>query len=311
MPYIHEICRAGKTEEHCKYYSWYIHPPGMKRQKRSEESEERIKRSNVRKAEKDLRRLMNENFRDGDYLVTLDFHNHKPRDSAEMQEMITKSIRKLRGALKKEGIELKYIYTKEIGPRGSRHVHMMLTKCDIEIIRKCWEYGGIHVDPLYSDGQYSKIASYFMKYALKTEKTEGELIGKRYYGSRNLKKPVVEKKIILSRTFREEAPEKKGFILDKDSEIRGITEQGYPYYSYSYIRVDDEGRYLHTHDAEKPKRTKWSLHIRDRDEGAAVHQREEPDHGDGTDYGCRSKRSPADYIVKGIKKIKGFFRRRD
>ena len=164
------------------------------------------------------------------------------------------------------------------------------------------------MDPLYSDGQYSKIASYFMKYALKTEKTEGELIGKRYYGSRNLKKPVVEKKIILSRTFREEAPEKKGFILDKDSEIRGVTEQGYPYYSYSYIRVDNEDRYLYAYDNEKPKRTKWSLHLRDRDEGAAIRHRKEPDHGDGTDRGRQRKRSPADYLIAGLEKIKRFFR---
>lgn len=308
MPYIHEICRAGKTEEHCKYYSWYIHPPGMRRQKRTEGSEERIRKSNVRKAEKDLRRLMNENFRDGDYLVTLDFHSHKPRDSTEMQNMIAKYIRKLRGVLKKEGQDLKYIYTKEIGPRGSRHIHMLLSKCDTEILRRCWEYGGIHVDPLYSQGQYSRIASYFMKYAQKTEKTEGELVGKRYYCSRNLKKPIVEKKIILSRSFREDAPEKKGFVLDKDSEIRGITDQGYPYYSYSYIRVDNEDRYLHAYDTEKPKRTKWSLHLRDRDEGASFGGREESIDGDGGDYGRKRKRSPVDYIIAGFEKIKGFFR---
>ena len=311
MPYIHEICKAGKTEEHCKYYSWYIHPPGMKRQKRSEESEDRIKRANIRKAEKDLRRLMNENFQDGDFLVTLDFYSHKPRDSTEMQELTAKFIRRLRALLKKKGQDPNYIYTKEIGPRGSRHIHMMLTKCSVEDIQKSWGYGGVHVDPLYSGGQYSKIASYFMKYAQKTEKTEGELVGKRYYCSRNLKKPIVEKKIILSKTFREEAPEKKGFILDKDSEIRGVTEQGYPYYSYSYIKVDYEDRDLYTYDDEKSKRSKWSLHICDRDEGTALCSGKESAHGDGTDHGRKRKRSPADYIAEGIKKIKRLFRHRD
>lgn len=111
-----------------------------------------------------------------------------------MQELLAKGIRKMKAEYKKAGMEMKYVYVKEVGPKGGRHVHMVMNKCDTDILRKCWAYGGIHVDPLNSFGQYAKIADYFIKYAVRTEETEGELVGKRYYASRNLKKPLITKR---------------------------------------------------------------------------------------------------------------------
>ena len=311
MPYIHEVIHAGKTEEHHKYYSWYIHPIGGKRNKPKRPSEERIKKSNLRQAEKKLRGLMNENFTDGDYLLTLDFHSHKPRDSTEMQKLAAGFIKKLRYRLKRQGKSPKYIYVMEVGPRGSRHLHMLIEKCDLDNITKCWTYGGVHCSPLYTNGQYRQIASYFLKYALKTETTEERQVGKKWYGSRNLRKPKISKRRVLSKTFKESAPDKTGWYLDKDSEDRGITEAGYQYYSYSYIRIEDESKYIQPYNAEKSKFEEWSLHIRDRDKGSPIHNGEESFDGIGTDHGRKRKRSPADYIAAGIKKIKGFFKRGD
>lgn len=238
MPYIRETCVAGNTIEVSKYYSFRAHSRGEKRKKKERESSEAMKRINQRNAERDLRRLMNTNFKDGDFLVRLDFFKAEaPEGSEEMQNLISKALRKLRKEAKRQGKELKYIYVKEVGPRGSRHIHMMLTKCDIDTLRKCWPYGGIHVDPLYTGGQYGKIAAYFVKYAAKTEETEGKLIGKRWYGSRNLEKPRIQKKYISANRFREEPEEKKGYFLDKDSVRRGISElTGYEYLTYTLIK---------------------------------------------------------------------------
>lgn len=241
MPYIKEICVAGKTIEVSKYYSVRWHCKGEKRDKDVGETTEAQKRVNQRIAAKKLRRLMNANFVDGDLLLRLDFHS-RPSGSEEMQTLMAKAVRKLRTEFSKLGKELKYIYVKEVGSRGGRHIHMLINKCDTDIIRKCWKYGGIHIDPLYSNGQYSKIADYFVKYAAKTEETEGQLIGKRWYASRNLVKPTIKKQIISANKFKKEPKIKNGYILDKESIRSGISEvTGYEYYTYTLIKTDKKG----------------------------------------------------------------------
>jgi hypothetical protein len=241
MPYIEEVCVAGKTVEVSKYYSYRNHVKGEKRAVRENMTSEAQKKVNLRKAEKELRRLMNANFRDGDILVRLDFF--KLQGGSEiMQEMISKAIRKMKAKARKEGINLKYIYVKEVGPRGGRHIHMVMSKIDTDIIRTCWPHGGIHIDPLISNGQYRKIASYFLKYAAKTEETEGKLIGKRWYSSKNLKKPKIKKRIIQADRFREKIKKIKGYELEKDSVRGGIAEEtGYQYFTYTLIKRQEGG----------------------------------------------------------------------
>lgn len=243
MPYIKEVCVAGKTIEVSKYYSVKWHCVGEKREPREKDITEAQKKINQRQAAKTLRRLLNTNFVDGDLLVRLDFSKeHFPDGSEEMQTMISKAIRKMRNEFKKSCQELKYVYVKEIGSKGGRHIHMVMNKCDTELIRKCWPHGGIHIDPLISNGQYSKIADYFIKYAAKTEKTEGELIGKRWYASRNLKRPKIIKKVIPASKFRKNVTAKKGYIVQKDSVRNGFSElTGFEYFTYTMIRTDKEG----------------------------------------------------------------------
>ena len=234
---------AGKTLEIEKYYSVRYHAKGESRAQKEKPSSEAVRKINLRRAVKKLRRLMNANFQDGDYLIRLDFFKEKPKDSIEMQKLIQKAIRKLKNEYIKSRQELKYIYVKEVGPKGSRHVHMMVNKCDSDLIRRCWPYGGIHIDPLTSNGQYSKIAEYFVKYSERTEKTEERLIGKRWYASRNLVKPVVKKKPILACRFREKMHVPKGWYLEKESIRSGISEiTGYEYLSYTLIKSKETVR---------------------------------------------------------------------
>ena len=242
MPYIEEVCLAGKILEVSKYYSIKAHKKGEKRAKRENGTPEAMKRINQRQAAKKLRRLMNNNFVDGDFLVRLDFHKQQPSNSEEMQSMMSKAIRKMKAAYKKAGLEMKYIYVKEVGPKGSRHVHMCCNKCEPDLLRKCWPYGSVHLDLMYSDGQYTKIADYFIKYAAKTEDTEGTLIGKRWYASRNLIQPVVTKRIIKADRFRKKFKKRKGYWLIQDSIRYGISEfTGYEYLSYQMLYVGGDG----------------------------------------------------------------------
>ncbi len=120
---------------------------------------------------------------------------------------------------------------------------MMLSKCDVGMLQRSWTFGGIHIDPLFSGGQYAKIAAYFIKYADKTQETEGQLIGKRWYASRNLVRPVPEKKVVNVSAFRQQVRERKGFVVDKESINYGISDlTGYEFLSYTLIKTDKRGQ---------------------------------------------------------------------
>ena len=239
MPYMEEVCVAGDIIEISKYYANRAHVKGEKRVKRKKPTTDAQKKINQRKAEKDLRLLMAANFKNEDALVRLDFKN-RPGGSEEMQELISKAVKKIRKEYVRAGKILRSVYTKEVGPKGGRHIHMLMNREDMDVLKvlvKCWPHGGIHIDPVTTAPDFSKIASYFIKYAAKTEETEGKLIGKRWYPSRSLKKPKVSKRIIKSNRFRENIKEKPGYILQKDSVRSGISEfTGYQYFSYTLIR---------------------------------------------------------------------------
>ena len=240
MPYVEEICVAGKTIEVSKHYTYSHNQKGGKREKKEKPTREAQKKVNRRKAEKFLRRLMNNNFMDGDFLLTFDYRfEERPLGKKEMHEIIKAFLRKVRNDVRKGGGDIKYIHCMEVGPRGARHHHAMINKVDIEILRKHWTHGGIHIDPLYSDGQYKKIASYFMKYEDKTQETEGQLVGRRYYPSRNLEKPISKKKIIPAGYFKKKIKEVDGYYLEENTVRSGICEfNGYEYFSYTLIRME-------------------------------------------------------------------------
>lgn len=286
MPYILETCRAGKTYEVCKYYTFRYNVKGEKRGKREKPTSEAQEKVNQRMRAKELRRLMNENFTDGDSLVRLDFaKEHYPFESEDMQKMMTKFLRNLRKEFRKQGRELKYIYVKEIGKRGGRHVHILMSKVDTDTLMRCWPHGGIHVDPLISGGQYAKIAEYFIKYARKTEETEGKLIGKGWYPSRNLTRPEPEKKVISAAYFRKTIQPLEGYVLDKESVQSGISEfTGYGYFSYTLIRVEDRLREKpaekETAGEKKPAR-KAERRAERKKAGKAEKQAGEPEAGTG------------------------------
>lgn len=238
MPYIEEICEAGLTLEVQKYYSYRYHSKGIPRSKNMSPTSEAVKKINQRRAGVRLRRLMNTNFEDGDFSIRLDFVKSPPKNSEEMQAMISRDLRRLKRMYQARGQTLKYIYVKEVGPRGGRHIHIVVNKTDTELIRKWWTRGGIHIDPLNTDGQYSKLAEYFTKYAGITEKTEGQLIGKRWYASQNLKEPIIKKRVIKAATFKNKVKKKEGYILEKGSLRYGISEEtGYEYFAYTLLRT--------------------------------------------------------------------------
>lgn len=113
------------------------------------------------------------------------------------------------------------------------------------------------VKPLDSDNDYTRIAEYFIKYSKKTEDATGK-VGRRWNPSRNLKKPVVIKKIVNANTFADKARkstirkyDNKGYYLVAGSEVSGISELGFKYYEVKFRKGkrDAEGKRIHKDDS--------------------------------------------------------------
>lgn len=247
MPYVESITVAGETIEVERYYTNRYRQAGERSKKVKATTEGQIKINN-KQAEKNLRRLINHNFGPGDYHLVLDYirqpgiADRSPEDMKKDISIFTRECRKL---YRKAGLEFKYIHVMEIGDKGARHHHLIVNHIDVNILQSAWykAYSGhnrIKVFPLDDSGNYSKLASYLIKYTSHHLHDPDRLIGKRWSSSRNLKKPVTKKKIITARNwFRTEPKAKKGYVVLKDTIESGITSAeyyGYGFFRYTMVR---------------------------------------------------------------------------
>lgn len=263
-----------------------------------------IQMAHWRRQRRELEILMNANFGTSDFSLTLEWgkEDEKPGDKEAMQKEMQNFIKRLRrwykaghtvyrweevkdkrgkpirspdGSIRRKRVpdvvfsplpEPRYIYTMEIGPRGSRHVHMVLSDVDLREITACWQigvpHGVVHGTALYADGDYTELADYYAKYSEpkkpgKPEETsedsdtgkeeegkepEGEKLGKRWYASQNLYRPEPIVRRIKEKTFSEDPPEVEGYHIDKGSIVGGMDpcRNGWAFRECTYIRDDKE-----------------------------------------------------------------------
>lgn len=239
MSYVIEICKAGATIEISKYHCRRYPPPGTKRAGKAKPTTLSQEQVNRRMAERRLRRIINHNFFPGDLYITLDYDpKHRPEDREGIKKHGNDLKRKLRTLYKKLGLPLKYIYVVERGGRGALHHHILIPDgASVKELRKLWPYGRIHVAPLDDSGQYRKLAAYFIKYAVKTRKTDAFLMKKYYESSRNMVMPKVKRIVIRRKTFRKTPQEQKGYYLDKDTEQHYIDRNGFEGMRYTLVRL--------------------------------------------------------------------------
>lgn len=240
MPYMKEICVAGRTKEVRKYYNFHTPPPGEHRGKREKPTPERIKKANYRKAETDFRRLINNNFTDEGYSITLTYRKgEEPADIDDLRKDAAGYLKKLTRATKKRGKILKHVYVLGAG-QHRRHIHAVVQGMDMEDITTLWDKGHVSMTKLYSDGDYRELAAYLMKNAEETrtqEAIQGKKPRRRYNTSHNLVKPKVTREKISAREFRKNPRIQKGYQLIKDTVVSGISDlTGMPYLSYTLIK---------------------------------------------------------------------------
>lgn len=137
-----------------------------------------------------LGRLLNSNFGDGGWLVTLKYDDSRlPENYEALCENGSKLMRKLNSLCKKEGVTLKRVLINaNFNPRLQRparlHHHLVVNDISLDLIRKLWPADQLHIRSL-EKRDLTDLASYLVANA--NEIGEGK---KKWYSSQNLDKPV-------------------------------------------------------------------------------------------------------------------------
>ena len=243
MPYIKRIVKAGDTIEVKKYFSARF---GKKdsggRARKENETSEKQRKVNENNAVERLTWLINENFRDGDYHIVLTYSDENRPSAEESAELLKKYLRKLRSEYRKAGSELKYITVTEYETTNIHH-HIIINKFDTSVISDLWMHGGVHFTPLYSNGEYSKLAHYFVKETNKTFK-DAVVSGKRWNASRNLRKPQIVKTVVDADCWTKNPKPVKGYYIVTDSVTEDVDSFGYAFQKYTMVKIrpDKKGR---------------------------------------------------------------------
>ncbi|MDE7445908.1 MAG: hypothetical protein K2N15_09460 [Lachnospiraceae bacterium] len=238
MPYRHEICRAGKTKQHTFYYAARTDTKEGSRKKKENKTSEAQEKVNSRQAVKKLTWIFNENYDGTSLYTTWSYDKDKrPATMEELKKDVDRLMRNIRGQYKQKGDAAKYVCVVEVGERGAVHIHIVLNAIEVARLKKCWDKGWINIKPMDDSGQYSKLASYFIKYSEKTMKTSGGIFNKRYNSSKNLKIPQPTKTTVKSKNAYNHTIEiPQGWYLDKDSVAEAWHEvTGYMYFTYTLI----------------------------------------------------------------------------
>lgn len=227
---------------------------GESRAKKQKATPEQIKKQNQLNKEKRMRRLIKANFSKGDMWVTLKYKKGERPDIYSVKTDLKKFIDAMRRRYKKAGCEFKFIYRLEIGKQGGVHIHMIVPRirgADLDI-QDVWQQGRVNFESL-DDGDYKELASYITKppdesvdkqLSLFPLEVRREFV--KYSSSRNLIRPVPERKEFKKRTvrkiLREGIQPTKGYYIDKSSIVTGINQYtGMSYIHYTERKLINDG----------------------------------------------------------------------
>lgn len=244
--YVRITVQTGCTIEIINYISGRLGSRGNGREKKENPTEEKTKKWQDKRAEDKCRWLLNGNFHPGDLWIKLGWPPRIKKSSERIRADIREFLKQLRKIYKKAGKALKYIFSVGRGARGSIHLHMVVNRFDSELLERIWQniagnnevpFPAVFIRHLDRMRYYPKLAAYIIKNGKETFHSTDRIYNKRYCASRNLQQPKIKKEILQRGHWRETPRERKGYFLDKDS-IRDMeTVNGYPYQSYTLVKL--------------------------------------------------------------------------
>lgn len=258
MAYLQDTWIFTNSIEHEYKFLGKNGAKGEKRQKRKKATPEQIKRQNQTNKEKKMRRLIKANFYPNDLWITLKYPEGFRKEVIKVKEDIKKFLNRMRTTYKKMGQAFKFIYRLEIGKQGGIHIHIIINRVygmDTDIlVQKNWTHGRANFESIYEYGGYKKLAEYIVKKPdeeveeqLSLFEVEEQKEFTKYSPSRNLIRPLPERKLYIRRTMRkllEDGPQPTpGFYIDKNSVHFGVNPYtGKSYYQYIEYRIKEISR---------------------------------------------------------------------
>lgn len=239
MSYIRKTWKFQNAIEVAEYHTGKYGAPGMRRQKKKKATPEQIEKINHRNKVRTCRHKLRTYFNERDHLVDLTYQKDaRPPDMESAKQDFRIFIRKVRREYAKRGEVLRWMRNIEVGSKGGFHIHIVINRIpDTDIILSdAWEHGRIHIKPMYTDGEFGKLAAYITK----TPKTDRRLREAHYSASRNMpiEKPK-EKPVRWKHWGKIRIP--NGWYLYQDEYHEGINPvTGYPYRIYTLLRVRRE-----------------------------------------------------------------------
>jgi hypothetical protein len=231
MAYTEYIYRSHWGIEHVFIFQGKRGGRNEKRAERKKATPEDIRRQNHRNKVNYIRRTIQLNFRQGDLWLTLKYPKGTRKPIGEVKGDFKRFLRRMRDQYKKSGVQLKYIYSIEIGKLGGIHVHLVMNRLNDPradlMISDAWTRargmtpmedmledglcpadGLAHLDHVREVGDGQRLAEYIAK-EQPMELDDGTLLSKEelkeilnFGSSRNLERPDPEKKVYAHWTMK-------------------------------------------------------------------------------------------------------------
>lgn len=238
MPYLKKMYFFKDSIEVEKVFSGRYGKHTLHREKRKPTPAE-MEEVNRKKAVKKLRRKIKANFEQTkDFHMVLTYRKTNRPDPEQAKKNLNNFIQNMRRAYRKSGTELKYIIVTEYENKAIHH-HLIINGIPdtIKLVSKYWPYGHPNFTPLWEEESMGELADYLIKETDKTFRS-GRYQKQRYRCSRNLVDPVCRTEVVMAHTFRKDPKPIKGYYIDKNSIVTGVTEEfGYPYQYYTMVKI--------------------------------------------------------------------------
>lgn len=209
---------AGRTLLIRKTETSRIKTENGKRKPKQNPTPEAVAKINKINQERDLTAKLNHNFKSGDSWLVLSYPEIMHIEKC-MKE-IGKFKRNIRTEAKRRGITFKLIESTGIGERkGKPHHHIVISKeVTRDMIIKYWPEQYVHMETLWSSGNYHRVAKYMLKNAYQSKDKRGKY-SKAYRGTRNIVTPQIKSEE-MKRPLGYDPEDLKphdGYDIDRDS----------------------------------------------------------------------------------------------
>ena len=183
------------------------------------------------------------NFRPGDWHISLTYADVENLTEEQAKKDLRNFLDRLKRRCVKNNITLKYLKMTERSVRGRLHHHLILPQeISGKMLLECWEHGIVKTNAILGD-DVRGLAKYFTDKTKQGQKEDDRPQNTaRYSFSRNCTEPQTKYEIIGANKWRDEPRAPKGFMIDKNSLVTGVSKMGFDYQRYTLVRIKEVNR---------------------------------------------------------------------